>query len=74
MRGVDDVGDVLVLQIADQSRHTAKAAHTLGQGLGHRVRRAPGIGKHCIDPGSRQGPGKQAGFGGAAQQKDAVHG
>lgn len=74
MRGVDDMGDVLVAQISDQARYAAKAADAQGQGLGYRVGRTPGIGKDRVNPGFGKGTGQEARLGRAAEQKDALHG
>ena len=72
--GVDDMGDVLVAQIADQARNAAKTADPLGQGLCYGFGCTTGIGKDRVATGRGKCAGQQAGFGGAAQQKDAVHG
>jgi len=69
--GVDDMGDVVGLHIFTQARHAAKAADAGRQGLGHRVGRAPGIGKHGVDADGREGGGEVAGFGRAAQEEGA---
>ena len=73
MGGIDKMGDGLGLQIADQSRHAAKSANACGQWLCYGGFGSSGIRKHRVDPSLGQGAGEQAGFGGAAKQKDARH-
>ena len=74
MGGVDHMGDLFVAQPFGQAIHAAKATYALGQGLGHGYCGATGIGKHRVDPGIGQAFGQKARLGGAAEQKDAVHG
>lgn len=72
--GVDHMGDLVVGKVGDQPVNPAKTANPLGQGLCHRISRAPGIGKNSVNLRPGQGLGQQARLGCAAQQKDAVHG
>ena len=71
---VDHMRDLLVGQISNQALYAAKAADPLGQGLRHGVGGATRIGKDSVDPSRGKGTGQQAGFGCAAEQKDALHG
>ena len=73
MRGVYQMGDALGLHIGAKPRNPAKTPNSCGQGLRHRLRRAPGIGKHRIPPGLGQRAGKGRSLGRAAQKKDACH-
>ena len=74
MGGVDHMRDLVVSQIGDQAMYAAKAADPLGQGLRHGVGGATRIGKDRVDPSRGKSTGQQAGFGCAAEQKDALHG
>jgi len=74
VRGVDHVGDGFALQVVAQTLCAAKTPHPGGQGLGHGGFRASGVRKHAVYPGFGQRLGQPAGFGGATQQEDALHG
>ena len=70
---VNNMGDVFAAQIGREPLRPAKPANPGGQRLGNRMARAPGIGKHRLNPGRRQRTGKVGCFGGAAQQQDTAH-
>ncbi len=74
MGGIDHMADLFSDQIIGQARNAAKAAHPQLQGLGNGRGGAAGIGKHSINARFGKGAGHLAGFGRAAQQKDADHG
>ncbi len=71
--GVDHMGDRLGADIGGEALGPAKAADAGGQGLCHGCYRAAGVGKDGIYAKGRQMRGKVAGFGRAAEQKDACH-
>lgn len=74
VRGVDHVGDGLRSQVIAQPRYTAEAADPGRQGLRQRCIGAPGVRKNSIHAGRGQCLGELAGFGGATQQEDTLHG
>lgn len=71
---VDQMGDLFVAQIVGQPLHPAETTNPCGQRLRHRVTRAARIREDRIHACFGQGPRHGRGFGGAAQNKDAVHG
>ena len=71
---VYQMSDGIVAQIGNHAFNPAKAANAGLQGLRHWGCGAPGIGKDGVQSGRSECLGHEAGFGGAAQQKDARHG
>lgn len=74
MRGVDQVRDALALEIVDEPRDAAETTNPRRKGLQGTPSRAPGIGVHPRDVGSRDGAGELARLRRPAQQEDALHG
>ncbi len=74
MGRIDHVSDAFVPQVAHKPRDAAEAADPRRHRLCDRCLRAPGIGKHSVDPGRGERPGKLARLGRAAEKKDARHG
>lgn len=72
--GVDQMGDAMAKQIIDQPGHASKATDAHGNGLAHRLVRAPGIAERRRDTLIRQQAGQRARLRCAAQQQDVVHG
>lgn len=70
---VNNVGKIFSAQIGGKPFRPAKSADPGGQRLGKRMIRAPGIGKHRLNPCRCQRTGKVGCFGGAAQQQDTAH-
>ena len=71
---VDQVGDGLLAQIAHQTRHPAKAANALGQGLAQRGLGASGVRENRVNALIGQGFRQFRSLCRAAKQKDAGHG
>ena len=71
--GIDDMGDAFRNQPGVQALDAAETANPCWQVLGSRRVGASGIGKHRVNAAHGQCPGEGAGFGCAAQQKDALH-
>lgn len=72
--GVDDKSDCRLTKIGDQPLHSAEPTDPDRQGLARWRRSATSIGKYGVDASFGQFTRHLAGFGGAAQQKDARHG
>ncbi len=70
---IDHCADLLVLQIADQTRHPAKPADPRRQWLSDGSIGATSVGKHRISPCHGQSAGQSTGFAGTAKDKAARH-
>lgn len=70
MRGIHHMGDVMLLQILDQSSHTAKASHPRGQRLRLGAGHTSGVRKHGLNITLRQGARQEAGLGCATEKKE----
>lgn len=72
--GVDHMGDAFGLQVTGKTFGAAKASGAGWQGLGNGRVGASGVGKDGIKALRGEGAGQKAGFGRAAEKKDARHG
>ena len=68
--GVNDMGDVMILDVRGQTVHAAKAPHPMRDRLWARVVDAPRIGKGRLNTAIGQGARKGTGFGCAAKNKE----
>lgn len=72
--GVDHMGDPFGFDITGKAFGAAEASGSGGQGLGYGGVGASGVGKDGIYACGGKFAGQKAGFGGAAEKKDARHG
>lgn len=74
VRGVHEMGDVVLLQVSHQPRHAAEAADAYRDGLRLGLAHAPGIRQDRVLPSFGETAGQCAGLRGAPKEKDLAHG
>lgn len=74
MGGIHQVGDAVLRQPGPQPFDAAEAANAGGQWLGLWCGDSPGIAEHGGNRATGEGRGQGAGFAGASQNQDVVHG
>lgn len=73
MRCIDEMGDRVLAQIANEPRDAAEAADPYRDRLRLGLTHAPGIGQNGCLPAFGEAAGQSAGFGRSAQDKDVAH-